>query len=156
MKGQPFDVLPQKRLKGLGSKVESRDGDEMRFGTRSNDWEKRGMAAPWVAVNAGKRSITMDLKSPKAIEAVKRLVTKVDVVMENFRPGTMARLGLDPEQLVKEHPRLIVCSISGFGDSGPYASRKAYDLLIQAESGLASVTGSPESADAVTVNGASR
>ena len=72
-------------------KVESREGDDMRFGNRANDWEKRGLAAPWVSVNAGKRSITLDLKKPAAIEAVKRLVTKVDVVTENFRPGAMDR-----------------------------------------------------------------
>ena len=70
-------------------KVESREGDDMRYGNRANDWEKRGLAAPWIAVNAGKRSITLDLKKPKAIEAVKRLVAKADVVIENFRPGVM-------------------------------------------------------------------
>src|SRR5580692_7091039 len=80
-------------------KVESLEGDDMRYGNRANDWEKRGMAAPWVSVNAGKRSITMDLKQPKAIEAIKRLVAKADVVMENFRPGVMEKLGLGYETL---------------------------------------------------------
>ena len=75
-------------------KIESREGDDMRFGNRANDWEKRGLAAPWVAVNGNKRSITMDLKQPKALEVIKRLVPKVDVVMENFRPGVMDKLGI--------------------------------------------------------------
>ena len=83
-------------------KVESREGDDMRYGNRANEWEKRGLAAPWVAVNAGKRSITLDLKQPKAIEVVKRLVPKVDVVMENFRPGVMDKLGIGYETL-KRH-----------------------------------------------------
>jgi hypothetical protein len=72
-------------------KVESREGDDMRYGNRANDWEKRGLAAPWVSVNAGKRSITLDLKKPKAIEVIKRLTAKADVVMENFRPGVMEK-----------------------------------------------------------------
>ena len=76
-------------------KVEALEGDEMRYGTRSNDWEKRGLAATWVSVNGNKRSITMDLKSPRAIEAIKRLVPKVDVVIENFRPGVLKKYGLD-------------------------------------------------------------
>src|SRR5262245_56836651 len=75
-------------------KVESREGDDMRFGSRANDWEKRGLAAPWVSVNAGKRSITLDLKRPRAIEVVKKLAATVDVVTENFRPGVMDKLGI--------------------------------------------------------------
>ena len=124
-------------------KVEAREGDEMRFGTRSNDWEKRGLAAPWVAVNAGKRSITMDLKSPKAIEAVMRLVPKVDVVMENFRPGVMDKLGIGWETLKKVNPRLIYCAVSGFGQVGPDKATAAFDGMIQAMSGLMSITGFP-------------
>jgi len=124
-------------------KVEAREGDEMRFGTRSNDWEKRGMAAPWVAVNAGKRSITMDLKSPKAIEAIMRMVPKVDVVMENFRPGVMDKLGIGWETLKKVNPRLIYCAVSGFGQVGPDKATAAFDGMIQAMSGLMSITGFP-------------
>lgn len=124
-------------------KVEAREGDEMRFGTRSNDWEKRGLAAPWVAVNAGKRSITMDLKSPKAIEAIMRMVPKVDVVMENFRPGVMDKLGIGWETLKKVNPRLIYCAVSGFGQVGPDKATAAFDGMIQAMSGLMSITGFP-------------
>jgi crotonobetainyl-CoA:carnitine CoA-transferase CaiB-like acyl-CoA transferase len=102
-------------------KVESREGDDMRFGNRANEWEKRGLAAPWVAVNAGKRSITMDLKQPKAIEVVKRLVPTADVVIENFRPGVMDKLGIGYETLKAINPRLIYCAVSGFGQVGPEA-----------------------------------
>ena len=124
-------------------KVESREGDDMRFGNRANDWEKRGLAAPWVAVNAGKRSITLDLKQPKAIEAIKRLVTKSDVVMENFRPGVMDKLGIGYETLKAINPRLIYCAVSGFGQVGPERATAAFDGMIQAMSGLMSITGFP-------------
>jgi crotonobetainyl-CoA:carnitine CoA-transferase CaiB-like acyl-CoA transferase len=122
-------------------KVESRDGDDMRFGNRANDWEKRGLAAPWVAVNAGKRSITLDLKKPKALEVIKRLVAKADVVMENFRPGVMDKLGIGYETLKAINPKLIYCAVSGFGQVGPQRATAAFDGMIQAMSGLMSITG---------------
>ncbi len=124
-------------------KVESREGDDMRFGNRANDWEKRGLAAPWIAVNAGKRSITLDLKQPKALEIIKRLLPKVDVVMENFRPGVMDKLGLGYETLKTINPKLIYCAVSGFGQVGPQAKTAAFDGMIQAMSGLMSITGFP-------------
>ena len=124
-------------------KVEAREGDDMRYGNRANDWEKRGLAAPWVAVNAGKRSITLDLKKPKAIEVVKRLVAKADVVMENFRPGVMDKLGIGYETLRAINPRLIYCAVSGFGQVGPDRATAAFDGMIQAMSGLMSITGFP-------------
>jgi len=124
-------------------KVESREGDDMRYGNRANEWEKRGLAAPWVSVNAGKRSITLDLKQPKAIEVVKRLLPTVDVVMENFRPGVMDKLGLGYEALRAINPRLIYCAVSGFGQVGPERGTAAFDGMIQAMSGLMSITGFP-------------
>ena len=124
-------------------KVESREGDDMRFGNRADPWEKRGLAAPWVAVNAGKRSITMDLKKPKAIEAIKRLVATCDVVIENFRPGVMANLGIGHETLRAINPKLIYCAVSGFGQVGPQSKTAAFDGMIQAMSGLMSITGFP-------------
>src|SRR5215470_6444618 len=124
-------------------KVESRDGDDMRYGNRANEWEKRGLAAPWVSVNAGKRSITLDLKQPKAIEVIKRLVPKVDVVTENFRPGVMDKLGIGYETLKAINPRLIYCAVSGFGQVGPERATAAFDGMIQAMSGLMSITGFP-------------
>ncbi|SKA02060.1 Crotonobetainyl-CoA:carnitine CoA-transferase CaiB [Enhydrobacter aerosaccus] len=125
-------------------KVESREGDDMRYGTRANEWEKRGLAAPWIAVNAGKRSITLDLKKPKAIEIVKRLAAQADVVMENFRPGVMDKLGIGYETLKAINPRLIYCAVSGFGQVGPAAKTAAFDGMIQAMSGLMSITGFPQ------------
>ncbi|TAJ39751.1 MAG: CoA transferase [Reyranella sp.] len=122
-------------------KVESREGDDMRYGNRANEWEKRGLAAPWIAVNAGKRSITLDLKKPKAIEAIKRLVAKADVVIENFRPGVMTNLGIGYETLRVLNPKLIYCAVSGFGQVGPQAKTAAFDGMIQAMSGLMSITG---------------
>jgi crotonobetainyl-CoA:carnitine CoA-transferase CaiB-like acyl-CoA transferase len=124
-------------------KVESREGDDMRYGNRANDWEKRGLAAPWVAVNGNKRSITMDLKQPKAIEVIKRMVPKVDVVMENFRPGVMDKLGIGYETLKQINPRLIYAAVSGFGQVGPDRGTAAFDGMIQAMSGLMSITGFP-------------
>ncbi|MBS0525144.1 MAG: CoA transferase [Proteobacteria bacterium] len=124
-------------------KIESREGDDMRYGNRANEWEKRGLAAPWVAVNAGKRSITLDLKQPRAIEVVKRLVPKVDVVMENFRPGVMDKLGIGYDTLKEINPRLIYAAVSGFGQVGPDRATAAFDGMIQAMSGLMSITGFP-------------
>ena len=124
-------------------KVESREGDDMRFGNRADPWEKRGLAAPWVAVNAGKRSITMDLKQPRAIEVIKRMVPKVDVVIENFRPGVMDKLGIGYETLKEINPRLIYAAVSGFGQVGPDKATAAFDGMIQAMSGLMSITGFP-------------
>lgn len=124
-------------------KVESHEGDDMRYGNRSNEWEKRGLAAPWIAVNAGKRSITLDLKKPKAIEIVKRLAAKSDVVVENFRPGVMDKLGIGYETLKAINSRLIYCAVSGFGQVGPQARTAAFDGMIQAMSGLMSITGFP-------------
>src|SRR5260370_34624592 len=113
----------------------------MRFGTRANDWEKRGLAAPWVSVNAGKRSITLDLKKPKAIEVIKRLVAKADVAMENFRPSVMDNLGIGYETPRGINPKLIYCAVSGFGQVGPDRATAAFDGMIQAMSGRMSITG---------------
>src|SRR5262250_1969950 len=124
-------------------KVESREGDDMRYGNRANEWEKRGLAAPWVSVNAGKRSITLDLKKPRAIEVVKRLAVQADVVMENFRPGVMDKLGIGYDVLKTINPRLIYCAVSGFGQVGPDRETAAFDGMIQAMSGLMSITGFP-------------
>ncbi len=95
-------------------------------------------------VNRGKESITLNLKNANDLELVKRMISKADVVVENFRPGTMQRLGLGPEDLVKQYPQLIYCSISGFGQTGPMKLEPAYDTVIQALSGLMSVTGFPD------------
>ncbi|WP_313025861.1 CaiB/BaiF CoA transferase family protein [Pseudomonas lopnurensis] len=102
------------------------------------------MGVSFMAQNAGKRSITLDLKHPNAAEVFRRLVRSADVLVENFRPGVMQRLGLGHEELQTINPRLIYCAISGFGQEGPLSHCPAYDQIIQGISGVMSVTGSPE------------
>ncbi|OZI19493.1 CoA transferase [Bordetella genomosp. 9] len=97
--------------------------------------------AYFVATNRGKRSITLDLQTPEGQDLVKALCADVDVVLENYKVGTLARLGLDYEALSKINPRLVYCSVTGFGQTGPRAAEPAYDFLIQAMGGLMSVTG---------------
>jgi crotonobetainyl-CoA:carnitine CoA-transferase CaiB-like acyl-CoA transferase len=122
-------------------KIESPEGEDTRYGNRANEWDRRGLAAPWIAVNTGKRSLTLDLKKPQAIEAVQRLVASADVVMENFRPGVMDGLGIGYEALRAINPRLVYCAVSGFGQTGPQRRTAAFDGMIQAMSGLMSITG---------------
>lgn len=114
----------------------------------------RGMSSFVVWLNRGKRSVTLDIKQPAAREVLDRLIECADVLVQNLAPGATARLGLDYAALAPRHPRLIVCDISGYGESGPYARKKAYDLLIQAESGLISVTGTPEQPSRVGISAA--
>lgn len=105
---------------------------------------KDGSSEYFRFANLGKESIALDLKNPADLALVKSMVDRADVVVENFRPGVMAKLGLDPDQLVKEHPRLILCSISGFGQYGPMHQQAAYDTVIQALSGIMDATGFPD------------
>jgi formyl-CoA transferase len=105
-----------------------------------------------VWLNRGKESICLDLTLPDDKALFASMLAKADVLVQNLKPGAIAKLGFPLDGLRKLHPRLVICSISGYGEEGPYASRKAYDLLIQAESGLASVTGSPEAPARVGVS----
>lgn len=104
------------------------------------------MGVSFLAQNPGKRSITLDLKHPKGKEALRRLVRTAEVLVENYRPGVMKRLGLGYEDLLKENPKLIYCAISGFGQDGPLRDLPAYDQIIQGMSGVMSITGAPENA----------
>jgi crotonobetainyl-CoA:carnitine CoA-transferase CaiB-like acyl-CoA transferase len=116
-------------------------GDECR------EWEPRapkGSSAYFFSVNRGKRSITLDLKSARGVEIAAALARKADVVIENFVPGHMQKLGLGYETLAATHPRLVYVSSSGFGQSGPYRNRKGYDTIFQALSGVMSLTGHPD------------
>ena len=122
-------------------KVERPGGEEMRNGPLSREWSDRGMAPGWLAINANKRNIALDLKDPKALEIVKRLVKNADVVTENFRPGVMERLGIGYEALSAINPQLIYCAVSGFGQNGPERNTPSYDGRIQAVSGIMSITG---------------
>jgi crotonobetainyl-CoA:carnitine CoA-transferase CaiB-like acyl-CoA transferase len=122
-------------------KVESRDGDETRGQLADPRWAERKMAPSFLAVNGNKRSITLDLRRPEAVEIVKRLVAGADVVWENFRGGVMDKLGLGYEALSAVNPRLIYCGVSGFGRTGPERTTAAFDGKLQAMSGIMSITG---------------
>src|SRR6266851_1925630 len=112
-------------------KVESPEGDLM----RSRPVQRDGAGTMFGQLNAGKRSIALDLKRPESIAAIKKLVTKVDVVLENYRPGVMKRLGIDYPELAKVNSRLVYCAISGYGQTGPAAGRPAYAPVIHAATG---------------------
>lgn len=128
-------------------KVEVRGtGDLARQLGADTELNKANMGVSFLAQNPGKRSITLDLKSDKGKEVFRRLVRSADVVMENFRPGVMDRLGLGHAELFKENRRLVYCAISGFGQDGPLRDLPAYDQIIQGMSGMMSITGAPENA----------
>jgi len=103
-----------------------------------------GESAYFLSINRNKESVALDLKDPRARRVIDALLARADVVVENFRPGTMARLGLGYDEVAATHPRLVYCSISGFGQSGPRRLEAGYDAMMQAEGGLMSITGSPE------------
>ncbi|HWP83843.1 MAG TPA: CaiB/BaiF CoA-transferase family protein [Terriglobia bacterium] len=118
---------------------------------RAWDTAVRGLSSGYVWLNYNKRSFAIDVKKPAGREAVQRLADRVDVFIENFAPGVAARLGLGAALLRGKNPRLIYCSISGYGQDGPYRDVKAYDLLIQGEAGLIASTGSPEQPAKVSI-----
>ena len=125
-------------------KIERPGGDDMRRGPPNKDWSARNLSTGFMAINSNKRNLALDLTKPKAIEIVHRLAAKTDVVMENFRPGVMDKLGIGYEALSGINPKLIYCAMSGFGQNGPERTTAAYDGKIQAMSGIMSVTGHPE------------
>lgn len=129
-------------------KVERPEGDFARF----YDAATPAGSSYFVWLNRGKQSVVFDLREEAALLTLRAIIARADVLVQNFKPGAMARLGLGIDQLLAAHPRLICCSISGYGDDGPLAERKAYDLLVQAESGLASITGSAEAASRVGIS----
>jgi itaconate CoA-transferase len=111
---------------------------------RGYDTTVNGMSSHFVWLNRGKESLTLDLKQPEAEPVVARLLERADVFVQNLAPGAAERLDLGPETLRRKYPRLIVCSLTGYGSTGPYASKKAYDLLVQSEVGLLSITGTED------------
>src|SRR5215813_5143443 len=122
-------------------KIEPPGGDA----TRAMDLElSPGVSAPFLAVNRNKRGLVLDLKRAEGVAVLKKLAETADVLIENYRPGVAARLGVDYATLSAINPRLIYCSISGFGQTGPYADRGGYDLIAQGMSGIMSATGSPD------------
>ena len=110
---------------------------------RGYDATVHGQSANFVWLNRGKRSLALDMKHEGARDVLDRLAARADVVVQNLAPGAAARLGMSHEALSAKHPRIVVCDISGYGESGPYAQKKAYDLLVQAEAGVISITGTP-------------
>lgn len=120
-------------------KIERKEGDFARF----YDDSAPGSSSYFVWLNRGKESVVLDLAAPEGRTQLATLIAGADVLVQNLKPGAMTRMGLAIEALRQKHKTLICCSISGYGDSGPLAERKAYDLLVQAESGLASITGGP-------------
>lgn len=136
--------LATRQLADLGARVIKIERPGQGDFARAYDTRVDGMSSYFVWINRSKESITLDLKKPEAVEVLRKLVGKADVLVQNLSPGAAARLGLSAQALRPAHPGLIVCDISGYGSDGPYSNKKAYDILIQAEAGLLSVTGSPE------------
>jgi len=131
------------RLADAGARVIKVERPEGDF-ARRYDALVHGESAYFVWLNRGKQSVVLDLAKSDDKSLLEAMLAKADVFVQNLKPGALAKLGFAFSRLRKDYPRLICCSISGYGESGPYAQRKAYDLLIQAESGVASVTGGPE------------
>ena len=136
--------LATRNLADLGARViklERVDGGDF---ARSYDHAVHGLSSHFVWLNRGKESVALNLKDPQGLQVAKQVLAHADVFIHNCAPGAVERLGLGAENLLEEHPRLVVAGISGYGAGGPLRDRKAYDMLIQAESGLVSVTGTPE------------
>jgi crotonobetainyl-CoA:carnitine CoA-transferase CaiB-like acyl-CoA transferase len=125
-------------------KIERRGGEDMRRTPLSREWADRNMAPSFIAVNGNKKSLTLDLQKAAARDIVLKLAAQADVVMENFRPGVMDRLGLGYAALSAVNPMLIYCAISGFGQTGPARNEAGYDGKIQAMSGIMAITGHAE------------
>ena len=141
-----------RQLADLGArviKIERPDGGDF---ARLYDTTVKGLSSYFVWLNRSKQSLTLDLKHPEARSVLDRLLTRADVFVQNLGPGASERLGLAPATLRARLPRLIVCSISGYGSSGPFACRKAYDLLVQSEVGLISITGTPDQPSKVGIS----
>ncbi|MBK5264157.1 MAG: CoA transferase [Alphaproteobacteria bacterium] len=139
------------RLADAGARVVKVERPEGDF-ARGYDDVAAGQSSYFVWLNRGKESIVLDLTTPVGKAELETLIAGADVLVQNLKVGALARLGFAPEGLHARYPRLIACSINGYGETGPMAERKAYDLLIQAESGLASLTGGPEAPSRVGIS----
>lgn len=133
-----------RQLADLGARVIKVERPGVGDFARNYDERVNGLASHFVWINRSKESLTLDLKSEGAAEILERILPEVDILVQNLAPGAAARLGLSFEALHEKFPQLIVCDISGYGTGGSYEQKKAYDLLIQSESGFVSVTGSGE------------
>lgn len=133
-----------RQLAELGARVIKIERPGVGDFARAYDERVRGLASHFVWSNRSKESLTLDVKHAEAVAILKKLVSSADVLVQNLAPGAAARLGLSYEALHDAHPKLIVCDISGYGADGPYRDKKAYDQLIQSESGFVSITGTPD------------
>jgi crotonobetainyl-CoA:carnitine CoA-transferase CaiB-like acyl-CoA transferase len=139
------------RLADAGARVIKIERPEGDF-ARAYDRHVKGESTYFVWLNRGKESICLDLKATEDRALLARMIAGADILVQNLAPGALARLGFPTEKLRRDHPRLIVCEISGYGESGPYRDMKAYDLLVQAEAGLCSVTGNADAPARVGVS----
>jgi len=133
-----------RQLADLGARVIKIERPGVGDFARGYDTTVRGESSHFVWLNRSKESLTLDVKRPAAAEVLRRLLDQADVFVQNLAPGATGRLGLSAQSLREAHPRMVVCEISGYGSTGPYRDRKAYDLLVQAEAGLLSITGTPD------------
>jgi len=133
-----------RQLADLGARVIKVERPGSGDFARDYDGVVKGISAHHVWLNRSKESVTLDLKQPEGAEALQRLVARSDVFIHNLAPGAMARLGFGSPVLREAYPTLVICEISGYGSSGPYRDKKAYDLLVQSEAGVVSVTGTPD------------
>jgi itaconate CoA-transferase len=138
----PFCTRQLAELGARVIKIERPDGGDA---ARGYDRTVKGLSSHFVWTNRSKESLALDVKHPQAKEILARLLSKADVFVQNLAPGAVERLGLGAAELRARHPKLVWCGISGYGPAGPFAEKKAYDLLVQCEAGLLSVTGTPES-----------
>jgi len=141
-----------RQLADLGARVIKIERPRVGDFARDYDQTVKGLSSHFVWLNRSKESLTLDVKHARAHEILGRLIARADVFIQNLAPGAARRLGLSAETLLPAHPRLIVCDISGYGDSGPYASKKAYDLLVQSEAGVLAVTGTPDTPSKVGIS----
>ena len=139
------------RLADAGARVIKVERPEGDF-ARSYDQVAAGESAYFVWINRGKESICLDIKEANDATLLQRILLDADVFIQNLAPGAAARAGFDSDKLRRKNPRLITVDITGYGDSGPYRDMKAYDLLVQCESGLAAITGGPEQPGRVGVS----
>ena len=133
-----------RQLADLGARVIKIERPGSGDFARGYDSRVRGLASHFVWTNRSKESVTLDVKHAQAREILAKLIARADVLVQNLAPGAAGRLGLGYSRVAEDHPRLIVCDVSGYGASGPYVDKKAYDLLIQSEAGFLSVTGTPQ------------
>src|SRR5215467_15307441 len=128
--------LATRHLADLGARVIKIERPLVGDFARSYDTAVRGLSSHFVWLNRSKESLTLDLKRAEAVDVLKCLLDRADVFIHNLAPGAMARLGFASSDVRRTHPRLIVCEVSGYGSSGPYRDKKAYDLLVQSEAGV--------------------